>query len=93
MSIDEELKATHEHDPIEEPDDSKGKSAYDLWQVQKHKQALRKEYLDHWESSETWAETGTGRPVDALICPIAAYVAPPHGKHQYVQSRGSTNLN
>ncbi|KAH6910604.1 general amidase [Coprinopsis sp. MPI-PUGE-AT-0042] len=64
------------------PTDSKGKSAYDLWQVQKHKQVLRKEYLDHWESSEKWAETGTGRPVDALICPIAAYVAPPHGKHQ-----------
>ena len=81
MSVDEELRETHKHEPVKEPE-SKSKSAYDLWQVQKHKQKLRKEYLDHWEASEEWAGTGTGRPVDALISPIAAYVAPPHGKHQ-----------
>lgn len=88
MSVDEELRETHKQEPVEEPE-SKSKSAYDLWQVQKHKQKLRKEYLDHWEASEEWAKTGTGRPVDALISPIAAYVAPPHGKHHsacYVQN-------
>jgi amidase len=59
-----------------------GISAYELWQVQKRKLGLRKEYLDHWNS--TVSSTGTGRPVDAIISPMAAYVAPPHGKNKYV---------
>ena len=60
----------------------KGTSAYELWQVQKRKLGLRQEYLDHWNSTVTL--TGTGRPVDAIISPMAAYVAPPHGKNKYV---------
>lgn len=59
----------------------KGTSAYELWQVQKRKLGLRQEYLDHWNSTVTL--TGTGRPVDAIISPMAAYVAPPHGKNKY----------
>jgi amidase len=59
-----------------------GISAYELWQVQKRKLGLRKEYLDHWNS--TVSSTGTGRPVDAIISPMAAYVAPPHGKNKCV---------
>jgi amidase len=54
-------------------------SAYALWQLQKHRRELRKEYLDRWEA--TAATTGTGRPVDAIIAPIAPYAAPPHGKN------------
>jgi len=59
-----------------------GLSAYELWQVQKRKLGLRQEYLDHWNS--TAALTGTGRPVDAIISPMAPYVAPPHGKNKSV---------
>jgi len=55
-------------------------SAYSLWQIQKLRVQLRGEYLDHWEA--TAAATGTGRPVDAIIAPCAAYAAPPHGKNQ-----------
>ncbi|KAG8894912.1 hypothetical protein FRB99_000916 [Tulasnella sp. 403] len=42
-------------------------SAYELWQLHKRKRQLRKEYLDHWE--RTVGRTGTGRPVDAILCP------------------------
>jgi amidase len=54
-------------------------TAYDLWQVHKRKQELREEHLDYWAASSK--DTGTGRPVDAIICPAAAYAAPPHGKN------------
>jgi len=52
-------------------------STYEFWQLHKEKRALRKSYLDHWEA--TVSETGTGRPVDAIISPATAYPAPPHG--------------
>lgn len=52
-------------------------SAYQLWQLQKEKRDLRQDYLDHWEASVRL--TGTGRPVDAVISPVAAFPAPPHG--------------
>ncbi|KAK0466411.1 general amidase [Desarmillaria tabescens] len=54
-----------------------GISAYQLWQVQKQKRNLRQEYLEHWQATEKI--TGTGRPVDAIIAPVAPYAAPPHG--------------
>lgn len=59
---------------------SNGVSAYDLWQVQKKRRELRQEYLDHWLGTEK--VTGTGRPVDAIICPVAPFVAPPHGMNR-----------
>jgi len=57
-----------------------GITAYQLWQVQKLRIDLRKEYLDHWAA--TASVTGTGRPVDAIICPAAPYAAPPHGSNR-----------
>jgi len=58
-----------------------GSTAYQLWQTQKLRIDTRKEYLNHWEA--TVSETGTGRPVDVIICPAAAYVAHPHGLGSY----------
>ncbi|KAH7931012.1 general amidase [Leucogyrophana mollusca] len=58
-----------------------GISAYQLWQVQKKRRDLRQEYTDLWEA--TVLETGTGRPIDAIICPAAPYAAPPHGLNRY----------
>ncbi|OSD05700.1 general amidase [Trametes coccinea BRFM310] len=52
-------------------------TAYELWELHKEKRDLRKSHLDHWEA--TVARTGTGRPVDAIISPVAAYAACPHG--------------
>lgn len=57
-------------------------SAYQLWQLHKEKRELRQEYLNHWQ--KTVQETGTGRPVDAIISPVAPYAAPPHGQNTYV---------
>jgi hypothetical protein len=71
-------------DPIVPPirPRSGGITAYQLWQVQKLRRDIRKEYLDHWEATAT--DTGTGRPVDAIICPAAPYTAYPHGKGRLV---------
>ncbi|KAF8065103.1 general amidase [Lyophyllum atratum] len=56
-----------------------GDSAYDLWQIQKKKRDLRREHLEYWLA--TASVTGTGRPVDAIISPVAPYTATPHGKN------------
>ncbi|KAL6301007.1 general amidase [Sparassis latifolia] len=52
-------------------------NAWELWQLHKEKRAIRKSHLDHWEATAT--RTGTGRPVDAIISPVAPYTACPHG--------------
>jgi len=69
------LPSSSENMPLKPLADST--SAYQLWQFHRKKRDLRKEYLDYWQS--TVSATGTGRPVDALICPAAPYAAPPHG--------------
>ncbi|KAG9017915.1 hypothetical protein FRB95_012773 [Tulasnella sp. JGI-2019a] len=59
---------------------SKGKgrsTAYELWGTHRRKREIQKRYLDHLEGTK--AKTGTGRPVDAIICPVAPFAATPHG--------------
>ena len=41
----------------------------------------RKAYMDYWNS--TAALTGTGRPVDAVVCPLAPYAAARRGMYDY----------
>ncbi|KAJ7675379.1 general amidase [Mycena rosella] len=80
------------------PDDAKllfrptgpGLSAFELWQVQKRKRSLRQEYLKLWE--DTASLTGTGRPVDAIISPMAPYTAPPHGLNKTASYTMTWNL-
>jgi amidase len=60
--------------------DKKEVSAYGLWQLHKRKLDLREAYMAHWNS--TVSQTGTGRPIDAIICPAAPYAAPPHGHNK-----------
>ncbi|KAH7397255.1 amidase signature domain-containing protein [Pyrenochaeta sp. MPI-SDFR-AT-0127] len=43
--------------------------------------SLKKEYLDYWNS--TAAQTSTGRPVDALICPLAPWPAARPNRFKY----------
>ncbi|KAF8898954.1 general amidase [Infundibulicybe gibba] len=57
-----------------------GVTAYQSWQLHKARRDLRQEYLNYWE--DTINVTGTGRPVDAIISPIAAYTAVPHGTNK-----------
>jgi hypothetical protein len=44
-------------------------SAYQLWQLQKQKRTFKERYLSHWAATKD--KTGTGRPVDAIISPVA----------------------
>uniref|UniRef100_A0A0W0FGS6 Amidase domain-containing protein n=1 Tax=Moniliophthora roreri TaxID=221103 RepID=A0A0W0FGS6_MONRR len=60
---------------------SGGISAYQLWQAQKKRRDLREEYLQYWQNTIT--VTGTGRPVDAIISPVAPCAAPPHGQNKH----------
>lgn len=61
----------------------KGISAFELFKVQKRRAVLRKEYLDHWQSTKL--STSTGRPVDAIISPVAPFPPPPHGKYKVLE--------
>ncbi|KAF9467706.1 amidase signature domain-containing protein [Collybia nuda] len=55
-------------------------SAYGLWQLHKKKRELRQEYLNHWQATVNF--TGTGRPVDAIISPVAPFSPTPHGTNK-----------
>jgi amidase len=55
-------------------------SAFELFQIQKRRVTLRKEYLDYWQSTKS--STSTGRPVDAIISPVAPFPPTPHGKNR-----------
>jgi amidase len=68
----------------------KGISAFELFQIQKRRAALRKEHLDYWHSTK--ASTSTGRPVDAIIAPVAPFPPPPHGKNKHVSIPVLTQL-
>ena len=60
-------------------------TVFTLWQVQKARTILRREHLNYWNN--TVSATGTGQPVDAIICPASPYGgAPPHGKNLLVHA-------
>ena len=48
-------------------------TASQVAEVNVAKRAYQKEYMEYWNS--TSALTGTGRPVDALIAPLAPFAA------------------
>ncbi|KAG6880004.1 hypothetical protein C0992_008211 [Termitomyces sp. T32_za158] len=54
-------------------------SAYELWQFQRKKRDVRQDFFERWNA--TVSETGTGRPVDAILAPVAPFTAVPHGKN------------
>ena len=45
------------------------------------KREMQKEYMDYWNS--TVATTGTGRPVDGFIAPLAPFAASRREKYSY----------
>lgn len=57
-----------------------GINAYQLRQLHKEKKDLREAHFALWQA--TVNETGTGRPVDAIVCPVAPFAAPPHGQNK-----------
>jgi len=55
-------------------------TAFEHWQTNVKQRDLKEEVLDYWR--KTANVTGTGRPVDAIIVPMAPFAAPPHGTNR-----------
>jgi len=53
-------------------------NATDIMEVQVEKREAQKEYMEYWNSTEE--HTGTGRPVDGVIAPLAPFAAARPGK-------------
>jgi amidase len=66
-------------------------SAYDLWKSHLAKRTLREEYLEVW--NETEANTGTGRPIDAIIAPVSIHASAPHGYNRSVFAAYTMSLH
>lgn len=54
----------------------KAYSAGDIFKLNLARETFRADALDHW--NQTISRTSTGRPVDAIISPVAPSLAPPH---------------
>jgi amidase len=51
-------------------------SVEEIFKLNLERETFRARALMHWNA--TSARTATGRPVDAILCPVAATLAPPH---------------
>ncbi|KAF2091676.1 putative general amidase GmdA [Saccharata proteae CBS 121410] len=65
-------------------------TASDIARVNVAKRQLQKEYLDYWNS--TVSQTGTGRPVDAIIAPAAPWPAVRPGMYYHIGYTTCFNL-
>lgn len=54
------------------------------------KRQYQKEYLDYWQS--TIAATGTGRPVDGVLCAAAPHAAVIPAKYRYIGYSSFVNV-
>ncbi|KAK0548305.1 hypothetical protein OC845_003643 [Tilletia horrida] len=72
------------------PKPSKVPSVYDGWQLNQEKMRFRTAFLKHWQA--TIEQTGTGRPIDALVCPNAPYAACPHNYNHHIPYTNLWNL-
>jgi len=60
-------------------DHARGRQPYtphEIFQLNAEREAFRANALAHWNSTK--CRTATGRPVDAVLCPVAPTLAPPH---------------
>lgn len=53
------------------------RSTFEWWQLCVRRREFAQAQLEHWTS--TAAQTGTGRPIDAMLVPAAANAPGPHG--------------
>ena len=65
-------------------------SATDIAATNREIRALKKEYLDYWNSTQD--KTSTGRPVDAVISPLAPFPAAWEGRYKYYGYSSWVNL-
>ena len=60
-------------------DHGRGRQPYtphEIFQLNAEREAFRANALAHWNSTK--CRTATGHPVDAILCPVAPTLAPPH---------------
>ncbi|GAA5911054.1 uncharacterized protein JCM6883_004252 [Sporobolomyces salmoneus] len=70
--------------------DSKELSAFEYWRLcLRRKQYITKQ-LAAWEATQE--QTGTGRPIDAMIAPVAPYTSFTHDSQQYIGYTGTFNV-
>ncbi len=65
-------------------------NTYDMWQLNREKAAWQKGLLDYFNA--TVSQTGTGRPIDGIIAPIAPYASCPHDTNDWVGTTAVWNL-
>jgi len=85
--------------PIKEPfidelsalnEKSEPHSVYELYQLNREKEALQGTFLKQW--LETAARTKSGQAIDGLILPAAPVTAPRFGQNDYINYTGLFNL-
>lgn len=60
-------------------DHARGRGEYtptEIFQLNLERETFRANALKHWNT--TAQQTNSGRPVDAILCPVAPTLAPPH---------------
>ncbi|KAI1617410.1 amidase [Exophiala viscosa] len=70
-----QIKSAYGEKPIKEF------TASEISANNRDKRSFQKEYMDYWNS--TAQETGTGKPVDGVICPVAPFPAARPEKYSY----------
>ncbi|KAG6337079.1 hypothetical protein ID866_2032 [Astraeus odoratus] len=61
-------------------DHARGRQPYtprEIFRLNAEREAFRARALEHWNATKN--RTATHRPVDAILCPVAPTLAPPHG--------------
>ncbi|GAA6022599.1 hypothetical protein JCM10207_003919 [Rhodosporidiobolus poonsookiae] len=66
------------------------KTTYENWQLNRAKEQYQQEFLAQWRS--TAASTSTGRPIDALLCPVTSTPAYVPGTAFWAGYTGMFNL-
>ena len=70
-----QIKSAYGEKPIQEF------TASEISANNRDKRSFQKEYMEYWNS--TAQETGTGKPVDGVICPVAPFPAARPEKYSY----------
>ncbi|BGP15791.1 hypothetical protein JCM10213_005727 [Rhodosporidiobolus nylandii] len=71
-------------------DPSTVKSVYEVWQMSREKERYQQEFLVQWLA--TASSTSTGRPIDALLCPVSSTPAYVPGTAFWAGYTGLFNL-
>ncbi|CEQ39499.1 SPOSA6832_01025, partial [Sporobolomyces salmonicolor] len=66
------------------------KTTYEVWQLNRQKEALQQAFLAKWLA--TAGQTSTGRPIDGLLCPVAPVTACIPGGNPWAGYTGMFNL-